>query len=129
MKDKNLWNQPAPASPGQGAKGGTAVMEAPALEEEVATISRQLEDRGWCLLRCGGVFGGDTIVLTANKLITGYPEGYPVYSTGEIAALLPLDDRLLQAAHRAKKELGAQIEGAEKTTAGATKPAEEGQCG
>lgn len=106
---KQSWNKPAPAHSGQGAKGA-AVMEPSVPEEEVAAkIKRHLEDRGWCLLRCAGVFGGDTIVVTANKLITDYPEGYPVYSTGELTGALSLDDKMLQAVHRAKK-VGTRVD-------------------
>ena len=99
---KQSWNKPAPANPGQGAKGA-AVMEPPAPEGEAAVIKRQLEDRGWCLLRFGEAFGGDTIVVTANKLITGYPDGYPVYSTGELTGVLSLDEKMQMALHRAKR--------------------------
>ena len=117
---KQSWNQPAPMLPDQGAKSaavmevtpeetaeGTTVMEAPA-EDIAAESSKQLEDQGWCTWRCEGL-GGDVIVVIISELITNYPRDYPVYTLQELRDILPLDDLMLQAAHRAKKELGAQI--------------------
>lgn len=105
--DKELWNQPAPVPPGQGAKGA-AVMEASAAEEVAEASSKLLADQGWCTWRCEGL-GGDIIVVVTSELITAYPKGYPVYTLQELKDILSLDDHLLQAAHRAKKELGARI--------------------
>jgi hypothetical protein len=110
MKNKNLWDRPAPASPGLGAqeRAGTAVLEK-ALPEEVAAEShQQLMENGWCTWQCEKL-GGDIIIVVVGEGVTGYPEGYPVYTLQELRDILPLDDKLLQAAHRAKKELGAQI--------------------
>ena len=112
---KESWARPAPAVPDQGAKGA-AVMAPP--EETAAESHRQLVERGWCAWRCEGL-GGDTIVVVIDDTIplsrvsNGCPTAYPVYTLQELADILGLDDQLLQAAHRAKKELGAQISGAE----------------
>ncbi|MBA7712085.1 hypothetical protein ES703_121055 [subsurface metagenome] len=87
---------PKPPSTAETAEGATA------------ESSKLLEDQGWCLWRCRGL-GDDIIVVIISELITSYPTGYPVYTLQELEDILPLDDQLLQAAHRAKKELGAQI--------------------
>lgn len=105
--NKDLWSRPAPDIPGQGAKGA-AVMEAPAAAEVAAASHQQLVERGWCAWRCEGL-GDDTIVVVIDETINGYPGGYPVYTLQELKDILPLGDQLLQAAHRAKKELGAKI--------------------
>jgi hypothetical protein len=114
MMGKELWNQPAPV------EGATAVKEreAPAAISEtaaaaVAEVSHyQLAERGWCAWQCQGL-GGDTIIVVVDETFTNYPRGYPVYTLRELYDILSLDDKLLQAAHRAKKELGARIEGPE----------------
>jgi hypothetical protein len=114
---KALWNRPAPAAP--GTKVGTAVLE-PTVPEEVTAVShQQLVERGWCAWQCERL-GGDTIIVVVGEGVTGYPEGYPVYTLQELRDILPMDDKLLQVAHRAKRELGAQIGGAPKTTEEAT---------
>ena len=104
---KNLWSRPAPDLPVRGAKSA-AVMEPLATEEVAAESSRQLEEKGWCLWECSGL-GGEVIVVIISELITNYPKEYPVYTLQELKDILPLDDQMLQAAHRAKKELGAKI--------------------
>lgn len=111
---KELWSRPAPTLPSQGAKGAAVVESAPALgaaetaEGAAMESHQQLVEWGWCVWRCEGL-SGDIIVVAIDDTIKGYPGGYPVYTLQELEDILVLDDQLLQAAHRAKKELGARI--------------------
>ena len=109
MSDKS-WNRPAP------------VMEKPrdAAElrppEEVAEEShRLLAEQGWCQWQCSAL-GGDVIVVVIDETVTGYPAGKPVYTLQELSEIVELDDRLLRAAHEAKKGLGAKVEKVEVTS-------------
>ena len=113
MGDKAPWNQPAPVPAGPGT---TAVKEreAPAVISDTAAAAvaevshHHLSERGWCSWRCMKL-DGDTIIVVIDETIDNYPKGYPVYTLQELKDILPLDDKMLRAAHRAKKLTGARM--------------------
>jgi len=107
MTKKSTWNQPAPIAEHPGPDPEPA--ENQSAEEVAAEIREHLAAKGWCLLQCSAL-GGDTIVVTIDELVTGYPPGHPVYLVQELAELAKLDDKMLLLAHTAKRISGARIE-------------------
>jgi len=70
--------------------------------------------RGWCLWKCS-ILNGDIIVIVRNELVSGYPEGYPVYTEAELERLCRDDvsEATLRLVHEAKKLAGATVVGVE----------------
>jgi len=101
--DKHTWGQPAPAA--VAVKPPTEPRPA---EEVAAETHRLLEDPGWCLWRCS-TLDNEVIVVVRDELVTGYPAGFPVYTSQELVELAKAGGEFIRVAHEAKKTLGAKV--------------------
>ncbi|HEY82518.1 MAG TPA: MarR family transcriptional regulator [Dehalococcoidia bacterium] len=97
-------------------------LEAFAQAKEVAQHTKELlSSRGWCLWKCS-VLDGDIIVVLRDELVTGYPEGYPVYTEAELEELCQggVSEATIRLIHEAKKTAGATVESVENARGRAT---------
>jgi len=79
--------------------------------EEVAQRTRELlNSQGWCLWRCSAL-GGEVIAVVLDENVEGVPEGYPIYTEGELVELCQYDvsEATLRLVHEAKKLAGAKV--------------------
>ena len=81
-------------------------------QETVLLTRLSLADQGWCLWKCS-VLNDDVIVLVRSEKITGFPQGYPVYTLDEIEKLFDHDIKIstLRLIHQAKKLTNAVLKG------------------
>jgi len=81
------------------------------LAEEAARCTRELlNSQGWCLWKCNSL-DGDIIVVVTDEMVTGYPEGYPVYTELEFEELYRdgVSQATLRLVHETKKMAGAKV--------------------
>ena len=81
--------------------------------DNVAQRTRELlGTQGWCLWKCD-TFGGDTVVICRDELVSVYPAGYPVYTEAELEQLSQdgISKATLRLVHEAKKTAGAIVIG------------------
>ena len=101
--------------PGADKPAAAAVKEPPLepqpIEEVIAETQQQLVDRGWCLWRCN-VLDGEVIIVVRDELVTGYPAGFPVYTTQELIELAQegVGVEAIRLVHEAKKSCGAKVQ-------------------
>jgi hypothetical protein len=71
---------------------------------DVAEKTRQMLDtRGWDMWKCTHLIPPDIIVIVKDESVTGYPEGYPVYTEEELAYMADSeDDKQLNWRHKVK---------------------------
>lgn len=75
---------------------------------EVARRTKDLlATRGWCLWKCNTP--EDIIVVTRNKLIDSYPQGYPIYTQAELELLSNTGEFTKLLVHEAKKITRATV--------------------
>ncbi len=105
-----MWGQPT-----KGRNTTEAKQEAPSdldifLAEEAARRTRELlATQGWCLWECSAL-NREVIAVALDGNVEGVPEGYPVYTVGELEYLCrdDISEATLQLLHEAKKA-GAEI--------------------
>ena len=97
--NKEKWNRAAPDA-------GPMVDESSEMVSEQS--NEQLMIRGWCLWKCG-LLEGEVIVVVIDETVTGFPAGYPVYTSQELLELSGMDDPVVKLIHVAKKEAGAVL--------------------
>ena len=85
-------------------------LSAPSEEEaqllQAREVASRTEDllatRGWCLWECEAL-NQDIIVVARDELIDGYPQGYPVYTRGELELLSNVGESTRLLVHEVKK--------------------------
>lgn len=79
--------------------------------QEVARCTRELlVMQGWCLWKCS-TLSGDIIAVVLDEDVQEVPEGYPIYTVGELEELCQDDisDSTLRLVQEAKKLAGAKV--------------------
>lgn len=79
-------------------------------QEVAAKTYELLEKKGWCLWRCRNL-DDEVIVVVRDELVSGYPEGYAVYTDQELEYLSEASSSTLRLVHQAKKTGGALVIG------------------
>jgi hypothetical protein len=103
--------QPQPRSAAEDE--GEMALFSPQMKQaqEVARRTRELLDsRGWCLWKCN-TLRGDIIAVVTDETVEGVPEGYPIYTEGELQKLCQNDvsEATLRLVHEAKRLAGAKV--------------------
>jgi hypothetical protein len=85
-----------------------------ASRETARRTEELLATRGWCLWKCS-VMNDEVIVVVRDEQVTGYPQGYVVYTEGELKELFKNDvsDSSLALVYETKKVAGAVVTGVE----------------